>query len=247
MRNLIVAVAGAVAVAVLALGTTAMAQKGAVNTLTPEEKAAGWRLLFNGTSLEGWRGYKKPAPPDHWKVADGAITVTGRKGDLITTEQFKDFELSLEWKLGKPGGNSGLMFRVVEEGDEAHFTGPEVQIIDAPVPSDPVKALTANGSNYALHAPARDVARPLGQWNQLRVLVKGAHVEHWLNGEKLLEYELWSPDWEARMKASKFVKMPGYGRAKAGHIALQEHGDPVAFRNIKIRELNSPFPTPNSQ
>ena len=235
------------ALAALVLGTTAMAQKSAVNTLTPEEKAAGWRLLFNGTTLDGWRGYKKPAPSDNWKVTNGEVTVTGRGGDLITVEQFKDFELSLEWKLGKAGGNSGVMFHVVEEGEQAYHTGPEVQIIDAPVPSDPVKALTANGSNYALHAPAPHVAKPLGQWNELRVLVRGAHVEHWLNGVKLLEYELWSPDWDARMKASKFAKMPGYGRAKAGHVALQEHGDPVAFRNIKIRVLGAQSPTPNAR
>jgi hypothetical protein len=226
----------AVALGSLAFGSTLMAQNGAANTLTPKEKADGWRLLFDGKSLEGWRGFKKETVPDAWKVVDGALTLVGKGGDIITVDQFGDFELRLDWKLGKTAGNSGIFFHVLEEGgDQAYFTGPEVQILDNAGHKDGAAPLTSAGSNYALHAPTKDVTKPVGEWNETRIVVKGPHVEHWMNGVKIVEYELWSPDWEARVKASKFGKMPGYGRAKTGHIALQDHGDPIAFRNIKIK------------
>jgi hypothetical protein len=228
--------------AALALGATLAAQTAAVNTLSAADKAAGWRLLFDGTSLDGWRGYRQPAPPDAWKVVNGELTLVGKGGDLITTQQFKDFELSLEWKLPKPG-NSGVFFHVVEEGEQAYHSGPEIQIYDITLDKENGTGLTSTGSNYALHAPSRNVVKPAGEWNQLRIVVRGPHVEHWVNGVKLLEYELWSPDWEAKVKASKFVKMPGYGRARTGFIGLQDHGDPIAFRNIKIREIGSQSPT----
>jgi hypothetical protein len=222
-------------------GSTLMAQNG-VNTLTADEKAAGWKLLFDGKSLDGWRGYKQPAAPDAWKVVDGVLTLTGKGGDIVTKEQFQDFELKLEWKLGKAGGNSGVFFHGVETADPIYYTAPEIQIIDNAGHKDAVNAKRTAGSNYDMDAPVRDVTKPIGEWNQLHVIVKGPHVEHWMNGVKLLEYELWSADWEAKVKASKFAKMPGYGRAKTGHIALQDHGDPVAFRNIKIK-VTSPAGT----
>jgi hypothetical protein len=222
----------------LAAGSTMMAQNGAVNTLTPQEKAAGWRLLFDGTSLDGWRGYKKETAPEAWKIAKGELTLVGKAGDLVTKEKFSDFELSLEWKLGKPGGNSGVFFRGVETEDPIYYSAPEIQIIDNKGHKDAaVNGTRTAGANYDMHAPTRDVTKPIGEWNHLRVVVKGPHVEHWLNGVKIVEYELWSADWEAKVKASKFAKWPGYGRAKTGHIALQDHGDPISFRNIKIRPL----------
>jgi len=225
--------------AALACGSVVMAQNGAANALTPQEKAAGWRLLFDGTSLQGWRGFKQKAAPESWKVAGGELTLVGKGGDLITNDQFDDFELALEWKLAK-GGNSGIFYHVLEEGgDQAYFTGPEYQLLDNSTHKDGASPLTSTGSNYALNPPARDVSKPVGEWNQTRIVAKGPHVEHWLNGVKVVEYELWSADWEARVKASKFAKMPGYGRAKTGHIALQDHGDPVSFRNIKVRKLGS--------
>ncbi len=218
-------------------GTVATAQDGAMNTLTAAEKAAGWRLLFDGTSLAGWRGYKTQTAPDGWKAVEGTLSRVGKGRDIITTDQFSDFELRLEWKVAK-GGNSGIFFHVLEQGgDQAYFTGPEMQVLDNGGHKDGTNPHTSAGSNYALHAPGRDVTKPVGEWNEVRLLVRGPHVEHWLNGVKLLEYELWSSDWEARVMASKFKTMPGYGRAKTGHIALQDHGDPVAFRNIKIRTL----------
>jgi hypothetical protein len=222
------------ALAVLAAGGASMTARQA-NTLTSEEKAAGWRLLFDGTTLNGWRGFKAAAPAG-WSASDGAVARTGPGGDLMTAEQFGDFELQLEWKVG-PAGNSGIMFRVTSDAKLPYETGPEMQVLDNAGHKDGAVPATAAGSNYALHAPVRDVTRPVGEWNAVRLIVRGAHVEHWLNGVKLLEYELWSPDWEARVKASKFATMPGYGRAKRGHLVLQDHNDPVWYRNIRIRPL----------
>ena len=154
----------------------------------------------------------------------------------MTADQFDNFELRLDWKVTK-NGNSGIMYRVTDQGNQTYETGPEFQILDNAGHKDGQDPITSAGSNYALHPPARDVTRPVGEWNQIRLIVNGAHVEHWMNGVKLLEYELWSEDWDKRVKASKFAKMPGYGRAKRGHLVLQDHGDLVAFRNIKIKPL----------
>jgi hypothetical protein len=232
-------VRGTLIALVIATGSAVMAQNGGVNTLTPEERAAGWRLLFDGKSLEGWRGYNKQTAPETWKVVDGELALVGKGGDLITKEQFADFELKLEWKLVKPGGNSGVFFHGAETTDPIYYTAPEIQIIDNARHKDAANVTHTAGSNYDLDAPSRDVTKPIGEWNELRVVVRGPHVEQWMNGVKLVEYELWSPEWEAKVKASKFAKMPGYGRAKTGHIGLQDHGDPVAFRNLKIRPLTS--------
>lgn len=206
------------------------------NTLTPAERAAGWRLLFDGKTLDGWRAFESTAPPPGWKAIDGALALDAAGGDILTVEEFDSFELRLQWKISA-GGNSGIFFHVDLDGEHVWSTGPELQVLDNAGHADGKAPQTSSGSNYALHPPARDVTRPVGQWNDVRLVVKGAHVEHWVNDVKLLEYELWSPDWEARVKASKFGTIPGYGRAKTGRIALQDHGDPVWYRNIKIRPM----------
>jgi hypothetical protein len=211
------------------------AQRGA-HTLTEAEARDGWRLLFDGETLKGWRGFRSESPPAGWKAIDGALVRDGAGGDIMTVDQFASFELRLEWKLAK-GGNSGIMFHVTQDGGQTYETGPEFQVLDNAGHKDGGNSMTSAGSNYALHPPVRDVTRPIGEWNEVRLIVHGAHVEHWMNGVKLLEYELWSDDWNARVKASKFNKMPHYGRAKRGHIALQDHGDPVWYRTIKIRPL----------
>jgi hypothetical protein len=208
----------------------------AVNTLTEAEKKAGWKLLFDGKTLDGWRGFTSPKVPSGWKVENGTLFRAAQGGDIMTVEQFDDFELRLEWKLAE-GGNSGIFFHATTEGDEIWHSAPEVQVLDNSKHKDGATPTTSAGANYALHAPVRDVTRPIGQWNEVRLIVKGPHVEHWMNGVKLLEYEMWSTDWEKRVKASKFGKIPIYGRAKTGHIGLQDHGDPVWYRNIKIRRL----------
>ncbi|MBI1876491.1 MAG: DUF1080 domain-containing protein [Acidobacteria bacterium] len=229
---------GDTTLAVLAMlaASVLMAQSQAMNALTAAEKAAGWRFLFDGQSVDGWRGFKSEAPPAGWKAVDGVLTREGKGGDILTVEEFGDFELRLEWKIAK-GGNSGIFYRGVEDSEAFYWSAPEMQILDNGGHPDGKDPVTSAGSNYALHAPVRDVTNPVGDWNEVRIIANGAHVEHWMNGVKLLEYELWSPDWEARVKASKFGPHPGYGRAKKGHIGLQDHGNPVWFRSIRIRPL----------
>ena len=196
----------------------------------------GWKPLFNGRTLEGWRGFTSDAPPSGWSVVDGTLARTGSGGDIVTVDEFADFELRLEWTIS-PGGNSGLFFRVVNTGSQVWESGPEMQILDNARHADGKNPLTSAGSNYGLHAPVRDVTRPVGEWNDVRLVVNGPRVEHWMNGVKVVEYELWSPAWESLVKSSKFVTMPAYGRAKRGRIALQDHGDPVWFRNMTIRPM----------
>jgi hypothetical protein len=207
------------------------------NTLTETERSKGWRLLFDGRTTNGWRGFRQESMPEGWQVGNGMLARVAQAGDIVTTEQYGSFELALEWRVG-PGGNSGIFFHVTEDNDYVWQTGPEMQILDNAGHRDGQNAETSTGSNYALHAPARDVARPAGEWNEVRLVVRGDHVEHWLNGEKIVEYELGSEDWKARVAASKFATMPGYGRNRRGHIALQDHGDPVQFRSIRIRPLD---------
>lgn len=207
------------------------------NVLSDAERAEGWRLLFDGRTTTGWHLYRKVgAAVVGWEVKDGSLVRTGPGGDLSTDAEFQDFELKLEWRIS-PAGNSGIMFRVNEAYDYPWQTGPEMQVLDNAEHADGRDAKTSAGSNYALIAPPGDLTRPVGLYNEARILVRGRHVEHWLNGTKALEYELLSPDWEQRVKESKFVRMPHYGREPKGRIVLQDHGDRVWYRNIKIREL----------
>jgi hypothetical protein len=191
--------------------------------------------LLDG-SASAWRGYLKADLPAGWQVIDGALTRVAAAGDIITREEFEDFELVLEWKVA-PGGNSGIFFHVREDASLSHayLSGPEMQVLDNEGHADGRDPLTSAGSNFALHAPVRDVTKKAGEWNEARLVVNGSHVEHWLNGVKLLEYELGSEEWSQSVANSKFKDMPEYGKARRGHIALQDHGDWVAFRNISIR------------
>jgi 3-keto-disaccharide hydrolase len=202
-----------------------------------KDSQTAWQVLFDGSGTSAWRGFRRTDLPSGWQAVDGALTRVSGGGDIVTRDEFGDFELELEWKL-QPRGNSGIMFRVSEGDSNTYRTGPEMQVLDDAGHRDGQDRLTAAGSNYALHAASAGVVRPVGEWNQVRLVVRGPHVEHWLNGQKVVEYELWSPDWEARVKASKFAAWPGYGRARRGHIALQDHGDWVAYRNIRIRALS---------
>jgi hypothetical protein len=191
-----------------------------------------WKSLLAGDAARTWRGYRQKSLPDGWSVVDGALTRTGKGGDIITRDQFADFELTLEYNVS-PGANSGVFFRVTEDDPVMWHEAPEMQVIDNA--RTDLKPEQTAGANYDLHAPVRDVTRPAGQWNQLRILVKGNHVEQWLNGTKVVEYELGSEEWKTRVKASKFKEYPRYGTARRGHIGLQDHGDRVAYRNISIR------------
>ena len=208
----------------------------APNTLTAADRAAGWRLLFDGRTMAGWRGFKQTAVPDGWTVVDGAITRVGSGGDIVTTQQFKNFELTIEWNVA-PGGNSGIFYRASEDDEAIYWTAPEMQVLDDAKHPDGKSRLTSAGANYELHEAPSGIVKPAGQWNQARLIVNGRHVEHWLNGVRLLQYELYSPDWEMRVHGSKFAPHPRYGRNAEGFIGLQDHGDRVAYRNIKIRIL----------
>jgi len=174
--------------------------------------------------------------PSGWGVREGALTRVRPAADIITTEKFRNFELSLEWNVA-PNGNSGIFYRASEDDDAIYWTAPEMQILDDARHADGQSRLTAAGADYGLYPSPAGAVKPAGEWNQVRILVDGNHVEQWLNGVKVVEYELGSPDWEAKVKASKFATHPRYGRNAEGYIGLQEHEFRVAFRNIKIRVL----------
>jgi len=227
------------ACAIIALSAgclAAQSEDGNMNTLTEEERSAGWRLLFDGSTTEGWRGYMKDSMPAGWTAVDGTLARTAEGGDIITTETFADFELSFDFRV-EQGGNSGLFYRAIEGPAFIYEGAPEYQVLDDEAHQDGASELTSTGSNYALHPAPRGVVKPAGEWNTGRVVVNGNHAEHWLNGSKIVEYELESDDWKQRVADSKFSAWPEYGKAKEGHIGLQDHGDPVWYRNIKIREI----------
>jgi len=231
-----VTLCAAVVLVVPAAARAQSAPAAAMNTLTPAEASAGWKLLFDGRTTAGWRGYKKDSVPPGWQVVNGELTQTGGGGDIITREKYKSFELSLEWKIAE-GGNSGIFYRGSEDESAIYWTAPEMQVLDDARHPDGKDRLTSAGSDYGLYPATAGVVKPAGEWNQVRIVVNGNHVEHWMNGVRVVEYELGSPDWEARVKASKFAPHTKYGRVAEGYIGLQDHGDRVAFRNIKVRVL----------
>lgn len=223
------------------------------NTLTDAEAADGWTLLFNGESFDGWRGYRKDAvPTEHWKIENGAIhkIASGdvplmadgqpqQGGDIITLQKYENFELSFEWKVAQ-AANSGIKYNVIEEMSDQNPLGFEYQILDDENHPD---AKMGNGTNrtasglYDLISPQNKTLKPVGQWNHGRIIFNELHGEHWLNGEKVLEYDLGSPRMDSLLAASKYAPIEGFGDKKTGHIVLQDHNDDVWFRNIKIREL----------
>lgn len=208
-----------------------------MNTLTSAEQDAGWRLLFDGHSLDGWRGYNRDDLPRSWAVEEGLLTRVGPGGDIITEAIFGDFELSVDWMV-EPGGNSGIFYRAVEGEQRVYHSAPEMQVLDDERHPDGRAEVTSAGSNYGLHGVPRGVVKPAQQWNEARILVRGARVEHWLNGTKVVEYELRGEAWADLVRNSKFNQWPAYGQADRGHIGLQEHGGRVWYRNIKLRELH---------
>jgi hypothetical protein len=215
------------------------------NRLTPAQRAAGWTLLFDGASTDAWRGFRQIEFPDKgWVVEDGCLRVTARGGggDIITVNRYENFELVLEFRLS-PGANSGIMYRVSENYVAPWHTGPEFQILDdashgvAPTDSRSV------GGLYDLHdVAAEKVTWPVGEFNTARIRLRDGRVEHWLNGVKLLECDLDGDDFRERVAASKFSAYKDFGTLAKGHIALQDHGNDVWFRNIRIRDLDAPMP-----
>ena len=222
------------------------------NQLSEKEKEEGWRLLFDGKSTDGWRGYLKDSFPEKgWIIEDGALKVqgagtgeAGNGGDIIFDEEFKDFELSLEWKISE-GGNSGIFYLAEEiEGEPIFTSAPEMQILDNDRHPDAKLGKDGNrqaGSLYDLIPARPQNAKPVGEWNKVSVLVYRGTVVHTQNGENVVEYHLWTDAWKEMIKDSKFKDWKSFlnagGDDKKGYIGLQDHGDDVWFRNIKIKEL----------
>lgn len=218
------------------------------NALTEEEKAAGWELLFDGTSLSGWKRYNHDTIGPLWSVSEGAILCDGtglgegsgdHGGSLLTTRSFSNFELSIEWKIAA-GGNSGILYHVVESPDY-HYdfeTGPEYQVIDDAGWKGELSDAQKVGSNYDMFAaPSTKKILPAGEWNTSKIIYNNGHVEHWLNGEKTVEFEEGSEDYNKRLSESKWVEYPNWNKSRIGAISLQDHGAPVYYRSIKIRSL----------
>jgi hypothetical protein len=218
-----------------------------VNVLTPAERSAGWQLLVNGTDTVGWHGYNKQ-DTKAWIIEDCSLKTSGTEGnygsdkraDLVTDREFTNFELSLDWK-GSKGGNSGVVYGVIEDPkyDAPWMTGPEYQLLDDVGFKEKVEPSQKAGANYAMHPPddTNKSLKPIGEWNSTRIVVKDAHVEHWLNGKKILEFDRWTPEWNALRDKGKWKDYPAYGMAKTGRIALQDHGSIFWFRNVKIRSI----------
>jgi hypothetical protein len=245
----------ALVLAIVAVSGTARAQASEPNKLSPAEKAAGWRLLFDGSTFNGWRGLGYDSVPTaHWKIADGAIrkVPSGKVakmpdgqpadgGDLMTTDSWRDFELTFEWKV-PPGSNSGVKYNVSEEMSKKSSNhaalGFEYQVLDDALNSDNKVPSHRAASLYDLiPSDATKYLRPVGQWNSSRIVVRGNHGEHWLNGTKVVSYDLGTPRMDSLLAKSKYHSIAGFADHRAGHIVLQDHNDEAWFRAIKIREL----------
>jgi len=216
-----------------------------VNVLSDAERAEGWTLLSDGKSLSGWHGYNGGAL-ESWTIEDCAMKSVGTEAnygsdmrvDLVTDGEYTNFELSLDWKATE-GGNSGLMYGVVEDAqyDAAWKTGPEYQLVDDVGFPEGLEEWQKAAANYAMHPAAADKPlKPVGEWNTSRLVVHGNHVEHWLNGAKVVEFERWTDAWETLKNLGKWQDAPDYGSAATGHIVIQDHGSVFWFRNVKIRE-----------
>jgi hypothetical protein len=235
--------------------TAAQPKEQLLNVLSQDDKADGWRLLFDGRTLTGWRGIgQEGVPAGHWVVEQEAIKkvalgevprqadgqpITG--GDLMTVQTYDNFDLLLEWKIGR-GGNSGIKYNVSEEMSMSipppqAAIGFECQILDDDENPDALVSLNRTAAAlYDLIAPQGKILRPVGEYNECRIIFRGRHAEHWLNGRKVLEFDLGTPQMEELVAASKFRDIPGFAEKRRGHIVLQEHGSAVWFRNIRIRE-----------
>jgi hypothetical protein len=208
----------------------------ATAALTPSEKAHGWQLLFDGESLNGWRSLKTAKPGSGWHIVDGTLVLKDKTGDLVTTAEFGDFELSFEWKVTQ-AANSGVIYRVGLNESATYRTGPEYQVLDNQKADDNKQPNHLAGSLYDIAGPTKDVTKPVGEWNTAKISVRGWHVQHWLNGEKVADVDLSSTEGKALLAASKFKDWKSFASLARGRIALQDHGHEVAFRAIKVREL----------
>ena len=185
--------------------------------------------------ITAWHAYRGSGVPAQWTIGDGVIDHVPGGGDLISDETFSSFELAFDWKIA-PGGNSGLIYRVSEDYGLPYSSGPEYQVLDNATAEGGNDPLQQAGGCYGLYAPSA-AATLAGEWNTARIVVDGQHVEHWLNGQKVVDYTIGSPDWRQRVAASKFAAWPEYGTIASGHIDLQDHGSAVSYRNVRIKVL----------
>lgn len=222
------------------------AQSAPANTLTAAEKKAGWKLLFDGTSLSAWRGYQQADMPPEWMVVDGVMTKSKPTNDIVTRDQYGDFELVIDWKIALRG-NSGIFYRATEKEEKVYWSAPEYQLAEDSLTPDSKNIMTSVGAVYGFYPSKRGVNHPAGEWNTTRIVCKGAHVEHWLNGTLIAQYENGSAEWNLKLhgdpsdstkKPLKFAPYKDFGVARKGYIAIQgDHNGALWLRNIKIREL----------
>jgi hypothetical protein len=215
-----------------------------LNSLTDQEKKEGWQLLFNGQNLDGWKGYNQDTCGPRWTVKDGILTCLGEGGgmgyDIVTKSQFSNFELSVDWKIS-PKGNSGIFYHIVENPkySSPYETAPEYQLIDELGWPEKLEEWQKTGADYAMHLADTTAKQlnPVGEWNTSKIIFDKGHVEHWLNGKKIVEFTVWNEEWNMLKAQGKWKDYPDYGLAKTGPIGLQNHGSMIWFRNIKIRPL----------
>jgi len=236
---------GSIAMAALVfLGFTGNAQE---NTLSKKEKKDGWILLFDGKTTDGWRKYQSDRIGSAWKVSDGTLYLdTSEKdgwqvkdgGDIITDEAYDNYILTLEWKIAE-GSNSGIIYHVqeVDDYDYVWQTGPEYQLLDNDRHPDGKIDKHRTGDLYDMIETSVDATRAPGEWNQVKIVSNNGKMEHWLNGKKVVSFDMNSAEWKELVAGSKFAEMTSFGKFTQGHIALQDHGDPIWFRNIKLKPL----------
>lgn len=203
-----------------------------------------WVILFDGKTLNGWHGFNKTGAIPNWAIEDGAMVCLGAAadahgGDIVTDAEYENFELKWDWKITK-GGNSGVMYHVIESKKYTapYETGPEYQMIDDIGFPEKLEDWQKTGADYAMTIPnEKKKLKPVGEWNNSRIVFNKGHVEHWLNGEKIVSFNAWDDTWKNKKETGKWKEYPDYGAAKKGHIALQDHGNKVYFKNIMIRVL----------
>lgn len=212
------------------------------NKLTKAEKKAGWKLLFDGKTMTGWKNYNNKKS-DSWEVAAGELHCKGSTSDksdlrvdLTTMEQYENFELSIDWKIAKTG-NSGILYHVMESKDASYLSGPEYQLIDDEGFPEKLEDWQKTGADYAMYTASSLLTKPVGEYNSTKIIFNKGHVEHWLNGVKVVEFQAWSDDWNKRKAAGKWKDVKTYGMSKTGYICLQDHGSEIWFKNIKLKSL----------
>ena len=225
---------------IMIMSTSTMARaQAADNTLSKAEQKAGWQLLFDGKSTAQWRPYQNAAS-DGWEITHGEIYCKEKnvqhRADLITKEEYADFEFAFDWKVSK-GANSGLIYRANEEHGASHESASEYQLIDDIGYPGKLETWQNSGADYDMHPPVKIASKPAGEYNHSVIKAKGKHIEHWLNGVKVADYEIGTPEWYALREKSKWKDIKGWGENSTGHICLQDHGGGIWFKNLKIRKL----------